>query len=79
MKIEKSFGSELGDVSLVQAKWPKKLKKRRPIFKIVPVRLEAAANEQCIDYIFPVEAQSHTTNLKMLEVAYKWKKQKTAE
>lgn len=79
LKIEKSFGSELGDVSLVQAKWPKTLKKRRPIFEIGPVRPEAAAYEEYIDYIFPEEAQSHATNSKILEVAYKWKKQKTAE
>lgn len=33
LKIEKSFGSELGDVSLVQAKWPKKLKKKKADFQ----------------------------------------------
>lgn len=30
--------------------------------------------EEYIDYLFPEEAQ--TTNLKILEAAYKWKKQK---
>lgn len=32
--------------------------------------------EEYIDYMFPEEAQ--TTNLKILEAAYKWKKQKVA-
>ncbi|KAB1199460.1 Crooked neck-like protein 1 [Morella rubra] len=69
MNMESSFG-ELGDVGLVQAKLPKKLKKRRQI-----VTEEGPAGyEEYIDYLFPEETQ--TTNLKILEAAYKWKKQK---
>lgn len=33
--------------------------------------------EEYIDYLFPEETQ--TTNLKILEAAYRWKKQKTSE
>ena len=32
--------------------------------------------EEYIDYLYPEESQ--TTNLKILEAAYKWKKQKLA-
>jgi crooked neck len=32
--------------------------------------------EEYIDYLYPEESQ--TTNLKILEAAYKWKKQKVA-
>ncbi|KAK7260280.1 hypothetical protein RIF29_26201 [Crotalaria pallida] len=64
-----SFG-ELGDVSLVQPKLPKKLKKRRR----VTTEDGITRLEEYIDYVFPDETQ--TTNLKILEAAYKWKKQK---
>ncbi|KAB1219233.1 Crooked neck-like protein 1 [Morella rubra] len=54
--MESSFG-ELGDVGLVQAQLPKKLKKRRQI-----VTEEGPAGyEEYIDYLFPEETQ--TTNL----------------
>ncbi|KAM1850996.1 hypothetical protein ACFX13_015114 [Malus domestica] len=66
-----SFG-DLGDVSLVQSKLPKKLKKRRPIM----TEDGPAGYEEYIDYMFPEEAQ--TTNLKILEAAYKWKRQKVS-
>lgn len=33
--------------------------------------------EEYIDYLFPEETQ--TTNLKILEAAYRWKKQKTSD
>ncbi|XP_034221336.1 uncharacterized protein LOC117632069 isoform X1 [Prunus dulcis] len=69
LNVEAGFG-DLGDVSLVQSKLPKKLKKRRPI-----VTEEGPAGyEEYIDYSFPEEA--HTQNLKILETAYMWKKRK---
>ncbi|KAL2544299.1 crooked neck protein [Forsythia ovata] len=69
LNIESSFG-ELGDVDLVRVKLPKKLKKRRHI----ETEDGPAGYEEYIDYLFPEETQ--TTNLKILEAAYKWKKQK---
>ncbi|WCJ36635.1 Pre-mRNA-splicing factor CLF1 [Euphorbia peplus] len=69
LNTEVSFG-ELGDVSLVQSKLPKKLKKRRPISSEDGL----AGLEEYIDYIFPEETKA--PNLKILEAAYKWKKQK---
>ncbi|GAB2240439.1 hypothetical protein Droror1_Dr00020957 [Drosera rotundifolia] len=67
LNMERSFG-ELGDVGSVQAKMPKKLKKRRQ----VTTEDGPAGYEEFIDYLFPEEAQ--TTNLKVLEAAYRWKK-----
>ncbi|MCE2055411.1 hypothetical protein HAX54_042536 [Datura stramonium] len=70
LNMESSFG-ELGDVNLVHAKLPKKLKKRRQI----DMEDGPAAYEEHIDgYLFAEEMQ--TTNLKILEAAYKWKKQR---
>ncbi|XP_050375831.1 uncharacterized protein LOC126793373 [Argentina anserina] len=67
--MEASFG-DMGDISLVQSKLPKKLKKRRAI----ETEDGPAGYEEYIDYLFPEESQ--TTNLKILEAAYRWKKQK---
>ncbi|CAN8290067.1 unnamed protein product [Cochlearia groenlandica] len=66
--MEMSFG-KLGDVSVVQSK----LKKRKSI------TLEDVSKEyeEYNDYLFPEESQ--TANLKILEAAYKWKKQKVCE
>ncbi|KAL6276535.1 hypothetical protein ACE6H2_020136 [Prunus campanulata] len=69
LNVEASFG-DLGDVSLVQSKLPKKLKKRRPIV----TEDGPAGYEEYIDYSFPEEA--HTQNLRILEAAYMWKKRK---
>ncbi|XP_019166045.1 PREDICTED: crooked neck-like protein 1 [Ipomoea nil] len=69
LNMESSFG-DVGDVGLVRAKLPKKLKKRRQI----ETEDGPAGYEEYIDYLFPEETQ--TTNLKILEAAYKWKKQK---
>ncbi|CAL4900808.1 unnamed protein product [Urochloa decumbens] len=69
---EVSFG-DLGDVSLVQKKAPRKVKRKRPI----PTEDGSTiAYEEYIDYIFPDEV-AQAPNLKILEAAYKWKKQKT--
>ncbi|XP_020685724.1 crooked neck-like protein 1 [Dendrobium catenatum] len=65
--------ADLGDVSLVQKKLPRKVKRKRAI------SLEdgaPAGYEEYIDYIFPDEV-AMAPNLKILEAAYKWKKQKT--
>ncbi|XLR12090.1 hypothetical protein HN51_048818 [Arachis hypogaea] len=67
LNMEASSG-ELGDISLVQSKLPKKLKKRR---KVTTEDGSARIGEN-IDYLFPEEIQ--TTNLKILEAAYQWKK-----
>ncbi|GAA0173494.1 RNA splicing factor [Lithospermum erythrorhizon] len=71
LNMESSFG-EIGDIELVRVKLPKKLKKRRPL----ETEDGPAGYEEYIDYLFPEETQ--TTNLKILEAAYKWKKQKIA-
>ncbi|CAM8904518.1 unnamed protein product [Rhodiola kirilowii] len=70
--MESRFG-DLGDVSLVQSKMPKKLKKRRQIEN----EDGSSGLEEYIDYLFP-EEETQTTNLKILEAAYRWKKQKVA-
>lgn len=69
---EVSFG-DLGDVTLVQKKAPRKVKRKRPL----PTEDGSTiAYEEYIDYIFPDEV-ALAPNLKILEAAYKWKKQKT--
>ncbi|KAL5704858.1 Crooked neck-like protein 1 [Ranunculus cassubicifolius] len=69
LNAETGFGAN-GDVSLVQNKLPKKLKKRKEIVS------EAApcGYMEYYDYVFPEETTA--PNLKILEAAYKWKKQK---
>ncbi|KAM3319894.1 hypothetical protein P3S67_007094 [Capsicum chacoense] len=62
LNMESSLG-ELGEVNLVRAKLPKKLKKRRRI----DMKDGPAAYKEYIDYLFPEEMQ--TTNLKILEAA----------
>ncbi|KAE8125962.1 hypothetical protein FH972_020722 [Carpinus fangiana] len=69
LNMESSFG-KLGDVSLVQSKLPKKLKRRRQIL----AEDGPAGYEEYIDYLFPEETQA--TYLNILKAAYKWKKQK---
>ncbi|GJX17185.1 hypothetical protein Tco_0218017, partial [Tanacetum coccineum] len=71
LNMESSFG-ELGDIELVCVKLPKKLKKRRQI----EIDDGPAGYEEYIDFLFPEESQA--SNLKILEQAYKWKKQKVA-
>ncbi|XP_047320632.1 crooked neck-like protein 1 [Impatiens glandulifera] len=67
--VERKFG-DLGDESLVRSKMPKKLKRRRQI----GAEDGLEGYEEYIDYLFPEETQAPT--LKILEAAYKWKKQK---
>ncbi|KAM1463786.1 hypothetical protein ACFX13_043455 [Malus domestica] len=67
---EEEFG-DFGDVTLVQAKLPRRLKRKRPI---VVEDGGSAGFEEYIDYLFPEEA--HNTNRKLFEAAYHWKRRK---
>ncbi|KAM1463787.1 hypothetical protein ACFX13_043456 [Malus domestica] len=67
---EEEFG-DFGDVTLVQAKLPRRLKRKRPI---VVEDGGSAGFEEYIDYLFPEEA--HNTNWKLFEAAYHWKRRK---
>ncbi|KAA8521214.1 hypothetical protein F0562_011879 [Nyssa sinensis] len=71
LNMERDFGA-LGDVNLVCVKLPKKLKRRRQI----EIEDRPAGYEKHVDCLFPEETPP--TNLKILEAAYQWKKQKTA-
>ncbi|KAJ3692194.1 hypothetical protein LUZ60_012544 [Juncus effusus] len=70
LNIESAFGNQ-GDVSVVQSKLPRKVKRKRPLNPDD----ETAGVEEYIEYIFPDEV-TLAPNLKILEAAYKWKKQK---
>ncbi|GJM99223.1 hypothetical protein PR202_ga16305 [Eleusine coracana subsp. coracana] len=71
---EVSFG-HLGDVSLDQSKAPRKVKRKRPI---PSEDGSAVAYDEFVDYIFPEEI-SLDPNLKIIEAAYRWKRQKTGD
>ncbi|CAA6661039.1 unnamed protein product [Spirodela intermedia] len=71
LNVESSFGS-IGDVSIVKKKLPRKVKRKRAITSEDGGQ---AGYEEYIDYIFPDEEVA--TKLKILEAAYKWKKQRT--
>ncbi|KAF3333215.1 crooked neck-like protein 1 [Carex littledalei] len=71
LNVESSFGA-LGDVSIVQKKLPRKVKRKRAITTEDDT---PAGFEEYIDYIFPDEV-AMAPNLKILEAAYKWKQQK---
>ncbi|XP_074567054.1 uncharacterized protein LOC141823689 [Curcuma longa] len=71
LNLERSFGS-LGDINIVQNKLPRKVKRKRPISSEDGT---PAAFEEYIDYIFPDEV-ALAPNMKLLEAAYQWKKQK---
>ena len=65
--------SDGGDVSLVESKMPKRVKRKRAIFADDGA---PAGQEEYYDYIFP-EEQGAAPNLKILEAAYAWKKRRT--
>ncbi|RXH91303.1 hypothetical protein DVH24_020326 [Malus domestica] len=67
---EEEFG-DFGDVTLVQAKLPRRLKRKRPI---VVEDGGSAGFEEYIDYLFPEEALN--TNWKLFEAVYHWKRRK---
>ncbi|XP_019091706.1 PREDICTED: crooked neck-like protein 1, partial [Camelina sativa] len=71
LNMETSFG-KLGDVDLVRPKLPRKLKKR----KAITTKDGSTEYEEYSDCVFPEESQ--TKNLKLVEAAYKWKKQRLA-
>jgi len=62
-------------VEAVEKRMPKRVKRKRPI--LTDEGLEAGM-EEYFDYIFPEEA-GNAPNLKILEAAYRWKKQKMEE
>ncbi|CAM6098606.1 unnamed protein product [Calypogeia fissa] len=72
-EMEKSFG-EFGDVASVQKKMPRRVKRKR---QIVSDDGTPAGFEEYIDYIFPEET-GMAPNLKILEAAYQWKRQRLA-
>ena len=57
----------------VEKKMPRRVKRKRPIYTEDGT---PAGQEEYYDYIFP-EEQGAMPNLKILEAAYKWKKQRT--
>ena len=62
-------------VALVVGRMPKRLKKKRPV---VGDDGEELGWEEYMDYIFP-EEEAKAPSLKILEMAHKWKKQKTGD
>lgn len=63
-------------VGAVEAKMPKRVKRKRPL------RMEDGRQvgmEEYYDYIFPGEGSAAAPHLKLLEAAYKWKRQRTEE
>jgi crooked neck len=54
---------------------PRRVKRKRAIFADDGA---PAGQEEYYDYIFP-EEQGAAPNLKILEAAYKWKRQKTGD
>ncbi|CAI9103357.1 OLC1v1001821C1 [Oldenlandia corymbosa var. corymbosa] len=72
LDVESCFGVD-GNADLVRAKLPKKLKRRRRIE--TEDGSSAPAYEEYIDYFFPDE-ETHHTNTKILDAAYRWKRQK---
>lgn len=62
------------DVSTVQKKMPRRVKRKRPI--VLEDGSQPGGMEEYYDYIFPDETAG-APNLKILEAAYRWKKQKT--
>eukprot|EP01022_Parablepharisma_sp_SALTPOND_P033026 TRINITY_DN88064_c2_g1_i1.p1 TRINITY_DN88064_c2_g1~~TRINITY_DN88064_c2_g1_i1.p1 ORF type:complete len:825 (-),score=106.77 TRINITY_DN88064_c2_g1_i1:1366-3840(-) len=74
------FEAENGDkehIEFVKAKMPKRIKKRRKVTTMAEEpgkEGEEAGWEEYFDYIFP-DDQGEKRNLKILEMAYKWKEQ----
>ncbi|KAM1223772.1 hypothetical protein ACFX2G_043713 [Malus domestica] len=70
LNMEEEFG-DFGGVTLVQAKLPRRSKRKRPT---VIEDGGSAGFEEYIDYLFPEEALN--TNCKLFEAAYNWKRRK---
>jgi len=80
LKFENENGKK-EHIDFVKAKMPKRVKKRRKI--IVPTENnekqgEEAGWDEYFDYIFP-DDQGDKRNLKILEMAYKWKQEQKSE
>lgn len=73
--FEESVGSDPDVVGKVEKKMPRRVKRKRPIYTEDGT---PAGQEEYYDYIFP-EEQGAVPNLKILEAAYKWKRQKTGD
>jgi len=73
-EMEASAGDD-DRVALVDGRMPKRLKKKRPM---VGEDGEQVGWEEYIDYTFP-EEMAKAPSLKILEMAHKWKKQKTED
>ena len=79
-KVFEENGSGAADekkelVDAVDKKMPKRVKRKRPMYTDDG---EDAGMEEYYDYVFPEEAGAKP-NLKLLEAAYAWKKQKQME
>lgn len=61
-------------VAAVEKKMPRRVKRKRPI--VLEDGTEAGGMEEYYDYIFPEESAA-APNLKILEAAYRWKRQRT--
>ncbi len=80
MKFETETGGK-ENVEYVKAKMPKRIKKRRKVVtgSIEPGKEgEEAGWEEYFDYIFP-DDQGEKRNIKILEMAYKWKQEQAAQ
>ena len=74
-KVRERLANE-DDVQAVEKKMPRRVKRKRPV--VLEDGTETGGMEEYYDYIFPDEAAAGP-NLKILEAAYRWKKQKTAQ
>jgi len=72
--LEAGTGDE-GRVAKVTARMPKKVKRKR---QVVGDDGESAGWEEYFDYLFP-EDEAKAPSLKILDMAHKWKKQKTED
>ena len=64
----KSFENTHGsaeDIESVEKQMPRKVKKRR--------KLDDDSFEEYMDYLFPDDGESSAKNLKILQMAHKWK------
>jgi crooked neck len=73
--LEAGIGSQ-EELSSIEKKMPKRVKRKRPIE--LDDGTQVGGMEEYYDYIFPDE-ETAAPNLKILEAAYKWKKQKLAQ
>jgi crooked neck len=73
--FEMRAGSSAEALEAVTKKMPRRVKRKR---EIVTEDGSSAGMEEYYDYIFP-EEDANAPNLKILEAAYKWKRQKVAD